>query len=181
MPEQPTLVSDQVILRPWHPDDAVDLHTEIQDREVVRWLDIELPYTLADATGFIAKTADQWEQRRAAHFAIAEPANGAFQGYLGVLAVDDGMRVVEIVYWVAATARGRSVATSALRLVLPWIVETLAPERIELGMVDGNVASASVAEANGFVLHEVAPGAATLDGAPADELLYRWRGLAGGR
>ena len=85
------------------------------------------------------------------------------------------MSVVEIVYWVAAGARGAGVATAAVKLVLPWIQEEIAPERIELGMTAGNEASASVAKRNGFVLRETVSGAAALDGQPADEHIYELR------
>lgn len=172
MTELPTITGDGVVLRPWVPTDAVDLHREIQDAEIVRWLNIELPYARADAEAFIAKTQDQWEHRRAAHFVIADPAANDLVGYLGVLSVEEPMRVVEIVYWVAAPARGKGVGTRSLGAVIPWVEDAIAPDRIELGMIEGNAASAGVAMANGFELTAIIIGGATLDGEPANERIY---------
>ncbi|MDJ0959834.1 MAG: GNAT family N-acetyltransferase [Acidimicrobiia bacterium] len=170
----PTLTDGVIALRPWALDDAADLTREIQDADVVRWLNITLPYTTDDARLFIAAADERWQERGGAHFAITSPATGAFLGYLGALDAERRMSVVEIVYWVAAPARGNGVATAALKLVLPWIQEEIAPERIELGMVAGNDASARVAERNGFVLREIVPDAATLDGGAADERIYEF-------
>ena len=175
MSDLDTIRGERVTLRPWRSGDAAALSRAIQDPEIVRWLGIEVPYTIDDARRFIDRAADQWDRRQGAHFVIADLENSDPLGYLGVLAVEPDMAVVEIVYWVAADARGRGVATAALADVLPWIAEAIAPERIELGMVGGNTASAAVAEACGFVLHEVVPGGGTLDGKPGDERIYRWR------
>lgn len=175
MTDLDTIRGEGVVLRPWRSADAAALAQAIRDPEIVRWLDVRLPYTIEDARRFIDRTADQWDRREGAHFVIADPEMADLWGYLGVLAVERDMAVVEIVYWVAPDARGRGIATAALATVLPWITRTLTPERIELGMVDGNAASAAVADACGFVLHEILPGAGTLDGEPADERIYRWQ------
>ena len=153
---------------------------EIQDPEVVRWLSIELPYTRNDAVRFVGAAAARWRERREAHFVIAAAGDGRFLGYIGVLPVEAARQVVELVYWVAAAARGRGVATAAVVSVLPWVEATFAPDTIELGMVDGNEGSARVAERAGFRLAEIRSGAATLDGAVADERIYVRDGAAGG-
>ena len=168
----PTVTDGTVVLRPWVDDDAADLFREIQDPEVVRWLNIDMPYTLEDAAGFIAKVVERWEQRAGAHFVIADADNGRYRGYLGGLDAGEAMNVVEIVYWVAAPARRRGVARRAVALALEWTLQDLAPDRIELAMVDGNEASIRVAEANGFQLREIVEGGAMLDGRPADERIY---------
>lgn len=144
------------------------------DEEIVRWLDIALPHTRDDAIRFVTGAQGWWERRESAHFVIDH--DGRFAGYLGVLAVEEAMRAVEIVYWIARASRNQGVATQALGQVLPWLVEEIRPERIELGMVLGNAASERVARANGFVRHEVRLGEARLDGVPADELIMEWTG-----
>lgn len=148
----PTLSNGDIFLRPWVPADAADLERAMQDPETVRWMAIELPYERADAEGFIASTAQTWDDRQAAHFAISDGER--LLGYLGVLSVEDRMRVVELGYWVAAAQRGRGVATASVRLALDWIRDELKPDRIELGMLTGNEASRAVAEKCGFVFAE---------------------------
>lgn len=170
-PVLPTLTRDDLILRPWGADDAEDLVREVQDPETVRWMAIDLPYTINDADEFIAGTPVVWEERRAAHFVIAD-VDDRLIGYLGVLSVGDGMRVVEIGYWVAASHRGQGVASTALSMALDWIDEKIKPDRIELGMLAGNVASRRVAERNSFLYDRTVPSGKQLDGADADEWIF---------
>lgn len=167
----PTLVGVDVTLRPWRPGDAEDLRREVQDPLTVRWMAIDQPYTLERANGFIAGTEKAWEEREAAHFVIAD-RDDRLIGYLGVLSVEDRMRVVEIGYWVSAGQRGRGVATAASRLALDWVEEAIAPERIELGMLAGNEASRAVAKKAGFVFDRVQPSGKTLDGEPVGEWVF---------
>lgn len=170
----PTLNDGSSTLRPWRAEDAEDLRREVQDPETVRWMAIELLYTLEDARGFISGTARAWEEREAAHFVIAG-RDGRLIGYLGVLSVEKAMRVVEIGYWVAARERGRGVATSALQLALHWVTEAIAPERIELGLLSGNEASRAVAEKTGFEFDRSEPSGKQLDGEPVEEWIFVFR------
>ncbi len=167
----PTLSDGFVTLRPWRASDAPDLQREVQDPEIVRWMALEVPYPVEVAEGFIAGTTKAWEERAGAHFVITDAAD-SFAGYLGVLSLEDRMRVVEFGYWVAAAHRGRGIATAALRLAVGWAREVLAPERLELGMLDGNDASAAVAEAAGFVFDRLEPRDKLLDGQPVAERIY---------
>lgn len=167
----PTLTDGRLTLRPWQPSDAPVLHQQMQDPETVRWMAIDLPYTIEHAESFIAETGEHWKNRRAAHFAMAD-SDGQLVGYLGVLSVEDEMRVVELGYWVAASARRRGVATVAVRLGVEWAETELDPERIELGMLAGNEASRRVAEAIGFVMNRTQPSGKRLDGVEVDEWVY---------
>jgi RimJ/RimL family protein N-acetyltransferase len=167
----PTLSDGDLALRPWRLDDAEDLRREVQDPETVRWMAIELPYTIEDAHRFITGTARAWAEREAAHFVIAD-SQDRLTGYLGVLSVEDAMRVIEIGYWVKASERGRGVATSALRLALEWVGEAIGPDRIELGMLAGNEASRAVAEKTGFEFDRSEPSGKELDGEPVDEWIF---------
>ncbi len=170
--DHPSIVTDTVVLRPFRTDDAEALAREVVDDEIVRWMDIGLPYTVDDAVGFIAGAGQAWEDRKGAHFVIAVPGDDSLRGYLGVLDVEDAMRVVEIGYWIARESRGRGLATAALRAALDWIPDAIGPKRIELGMVEGNAASAKVAENCGFVLRDVVPGAVTIRGVELNERIY---------
>jgi RimJ/RimL family protein N-acetyltransferase len=180
MAELPILKGNGLLLRAWRREDVTDLHREIQDPEIIRWLDIGLPYAIADAEKFIASCAGHWGDRTAAHFAITE-LDGTFLGYLGVLSAEDHMRIVEIVYWVAASARGTATARRAVLTVLTWVKETVAPERIELGMLEGNTGSARTAESAGFVLREVRDAPKPGGGQPGKERIYElaWDAVAG--
>ncbi len=53
-------------------------------------------------------------------------------------------------YWIARDARGRGIATEALRLVSGWVLTELGVERLELVTEPANLASQRVAEKAGF-------------------------------
>ena len=84
------------------------------------------------------------------------------------------MKVVEIVYWIGSSHRGKRLAGRALRVLVPWIIETIRPEKIELGMLEGNLASAATAESAGFVLRDIRDVADAAPGEPSRELIYEY-------
>jgi RimJ/RimL family protein N-acetyltransferase len=167
----PTITNDRVTLRPWRRSDAGDLQRAMQDSETVRWMAIDLPYTIEDARGFIDGTSSAWEQRQAAHFVIAGPDDRLI-GYLGVLSVEDRMSVVELGYWVAPPARRQGVASRAVELAVEWARYDLNARRIELGMMSGNEASRRVAESVGFVFEGTKPSDNLVDGEPVGEWIF---------
>jgi RimJ/RimL family protein N-acetyltransferase len=58
--------------------------------------------------------------------------------------------VWEVGYWIAPWARGRGIATAALRLTSRWAIDELGAQRIGLLVYVGNDASARVAEKAGY-------------------------------
>jgi [ribosomal protein S5]-alanine N-acetyltransferase len=58
--------------------------------------------------------------------------------------------VGEVGYWVKREARGRGLATRALRLLARWALEDQRLARVQLAAEPGNLASLRVAEKAGF-------------------------------
>jgi RimJ/RimL family protein N-acetyltransferase len=79
--------------------------------------------------------------------AIVDARTDEFLGTVGWRWVDGN---VQVGYWVKKEARGRGVATSALRLLARWAIEELGAERVQLLAEPENVASQRVAEKAGF-------------------------------
>jgi RimJ/RimL family protein N-acetyltransferase len=71
-------------------------------------------------------------------------------GSVGLHEVSEKHRRAEIGYWTAAEARGRGVATRAVRLMAHHAFETLPLERIDIAVEPANDASRRVAERAGF-------------------------------
>jgi RimJ/RimL family protein N-acetyltransferase len=84
-------------------------------------------------------------------FAIVE--DGAFLGWAGSPMIDRAGRTVELGYMVTPAARGRGVATEALRLLTVWAFDELDAVRAELKIGAPNEASKRVGVNCGYV-HE---------------------------
>jgi RimJ/RimL family protein N-acetyltransferase len=87
-------------------------------------------------------------------FAIEDEA-GAFVGVTVAPDIDPDTRTVELGYLVMPEARGRGVATEALRLSTEWAFSQLGAERIELLISVDNPGSKLVAERGGYVCEGV--------------------------
>lgn len=135
-----TLEGDGIVLRPFIAEDAAAITEGCQDPEVARWIPIPVPYTEEDARAYIASASDQW--------AIVDAESGELLGSIGWRIVDQGN--VQIGYWVKRAARGRGVATTALRLLAGRAFDELGSPRVQLLAEPGNHASCRVAEKAGF-------------------------------
>jgi RimJ/RimL family protein N-acetyltransferase len=91
-------------------------------------------------------------------FAIEEVTDGSFLGIAVAPSIDATARTVELGYVIAPAARGRGVATEALRLMVPWAFEVLGARRLELLISLENEGSKIVARRSGFVFEGVLRG-----------------------
>ena len=141
----PRLADDEIALRPPTPGDVDAITEACQDPEIPRWTRVPSPYTRAHAVEFVERSARTWEQGSDAPFVIVDAATGALLGAIGVHRFggeDDGP---EVGYWLEREARGRGVATRALRLVVDWACRELGV-RLLLQADARNDASRRVAE-----------------------------------
>jgi RimJ/RimL family protein N-acetyltransferase len=151
-PPEPPLADEVVALRPWRVDDAPAVAAAIDgDREIGAWLDqVPQPYGLEDAHAYVAACRRGWAEGTAATFAVVDAVDRRLLGSLSLRLADLPAGVAEAGYWVAREARGRGVATHALRLAVRWLLGEPGIERIQLRADALNVASQRVAEKAGF-------------------------------
>ena len=145
----PPLTDGVITLRAHRPPDVDALVAICQDPAIPRWTRVPQPYTRADAEGWIAGV----ELDLAAGTAINWLAVDEDDEVLASIAVQDIRRaegVGEIGYWVAAHARGRGVATRAVRLASDWALGELGLNTIEIMTHEDNAASQGVARAAGY-------------------------------
>ena len=138
------VASDGVVtLRRWCEDDADAVYDACQDPELQFWLQaVPRPYTREDALAFV-----RGEHELGPHsYAILE--SGQVVGSIGVGV--NAYRSGRIGYWCAASARGRGIATRALRLLSRHALDELGLLRLELMTDPENVASQRVAEKVGY-------------------------------
>jgi RimJ/RimL family protein N-acetyltransferase len=72
-------------------------------------------------------------------------------GAVGITVKESDPAVAEIGYWLAPEARGRGIATRALRLLATWSLRELPIDRLQLTTDVENEASQRVAARGGFV------------------------------
>jgi RimJ/RimL family protein N-acetyltransferase len=142
-----TLTDRVVTLRPWRTDDAPAVFAACQDPLIARFVPIPQPYTEDVAKQFVETSRRDWETGNEQSFAIVDAGTGEL---LGSIARHRpiGHRAM-FGYWLAPHARGRGVATRALRLITDWTIATT-DIRLELCTDLENDASGRVAERVGF-------------------------------
>ena len=166
------LTDGSLVLRPPEERDAEAIGAACADPEISRWLPLlPQPYTVERAREFVAWAGDQ---NAAGHqqLVIVDASGGGLLGSIG-LKVEARMGYGLIGYWVAADARGRGVATAALRLLAGWALGEGGLGRVELYTDPDNLASQRVAEKAGFsregVLRSHSP---QRDGSRRDSVLF---------
>jgi RimJ/RimL family protein N-acetyltransferase len=145
----PPLGEGAIALRPWQDAD-IDVVVAIwRDPDVVRFTRVPDPCSEADARAWIDAQPGRLEGGEGVALAITW-SGGAPLGSIGVR-VDPGDRdIAEAGYMVAPAARGRGLATTALRLASRWAVRDLGIARVHLTTHVDNPASQRVAERAGF-------------------------------
>ena len=143
-PPDPPLADEAVLLRPPDEDDVPAIAAACADPEIARWIPVPVPYATADAEAFVEGATERWAAGTAAELAIVERATGDLVGMIGLHRGERPGRAT-VGYWLAPGARGRGLATRAVRLVVAWAFTDARLERLELTTLVGNDASGRVA------------------------------------
>ena len=136
-------------------DDDVDATYEAcQDRELQRWTTVPSPYTRRHAQDWIRRIVPHgWVTATDLTWVVEERSTSRLVGAIGVRSrPDQAWAVADVGYWVAAPARGRGVASDAVRLVARHAFDALGVQRLEWRATVANVASRRVAEKVGFTI-----------------------------
>ena len=168
----PDLTDGDLLLRPPERGDVDAITHACQDPDIPRFTRIPSPYERAHAEGWVAHSADAWTAGAEAAFVVVDARQGDLLGSVGLMRLDDERLVAEIGYWVARDARGRGIATRAVKLTSRWAVRDLGVQRLELMTHVENVASQRVALANGFVREGVLRSYATLGCGVCDIVMH---------
>jgi len=139
-----------VTLRPWEPADVSFVYDACQDPEIQRWTNLPSPFKASDAIALLHLSSSLREEGKAALFAITSTDQGELLGAVSVRDIDRRRRHGLVGYWVAVEARGRGVATAAVRALASWALATLELDEVHADVLLGNAASARVLERCGF-------------------------------
>jgi RimJ/RimL family protein N-acetyltransferase len=157
-----------VTLRPPRESDAPAVAEACQDPEIPRWTKVPSPYGEAEARAFVTEVVHG--DRPEMSLAITDASDGTLLGMVGLRQPDAG--VGEVGYWLAAPARGRGVATRAVRLMCEWAFGELDLARIQLHTLPGNDASERVAERAGFTREGVLRSFTEMKGRRVDITMF---------
>jgi RimJ/RimL family protein N-acetyltransferase len=168
-----TLETARLVLRPYRPEDAVDVALACRDELTQRWLPLPDPYTDADATAWCTELAPGFRTAgEGIEWAAVRRSDGRLIGSFGLKRTDWRGRTSEIGYWVSPWARGEGLATEAVAAVGRWLLTEQGFERLALRAAPGNAASRRVAEKAGFTREGVARNAGFTNAGRVDLIVY---------
>ncbi|MEV4312394.1 GNAT family protein [Actinocrispum sp. NPDC049592] len=148
----PPLTDGDVTLRAWRRSEERQRFEAFSDPVVQRfsWPSAE-PFTWEQMDGrFDAQEADRLAGISLNLAIVDAERPDVLLGAGSLYDVDPAEERASVGYWVVADARGRGVATRALRLMSAWAFEELSLARLELTCGPDNLASQRVAEKAGF-------------------------------
>jgi RimJ/RimL family protein N-acetyltransferase len=168
----PALADDVVRLRRWRETDVPAQLEAFSDPLFQRFSDWA-PQTEADALAYLVEHEQARRSGLQIEFALVEPhrddvvLGGAS---LNNVSLEQGRAAIG--YWLARHARGRGVATHAVRLISRWAFGDLHLARLELTCGPDNRASQAVAERCGFTREGVLRSHVPFKGARRDTVIF---------
>ncbi len=160
------LIGAEFVLRPFEERDFASALAIADDPSTARWLN---PFPAADAAGAVAFFEAERRGGRMLDLVLADP-DGEYLGEVVLLARPQ--LVGELAYVVAPAARGRGLASEAIRLLSGWAFGDLGLARLELRIEPTNTASQRVAVKAGFQREGLLRSAFVLRGRRTDVVLY---------
>jgi RimJ/RimL family protein N-acetyltransferase len=164
MPTVPMeLRTSRLLLRSWHPDDAVGLHPVLATNweHLGPWIParvatpVPVPELAERLAGFAADFAADREWR----YGLFSADDGKVLGEVGLFPRDAGGRVqyndadrVELGYWLRSDMTGRGLVTEGAQAVLAMAAVLPHVSRVEIRCDERNTPSAAVPQRLGFVL-----------------------------
>ena len=143
-----------ILLRPTQDSDLPAIVELARDAETIRWTAVPTPdggYRRSDAAEFAAAESAGWRTGRRLGWAIEAERGGTrqFCGHLNLHLEDPGL--AEIGFALHPGARGRSIMSTAVRLVRDYGFDVAGLETIRWRSAVGNWGSRQIASAAGFV------------------------------
>jgi RimJ/RimL family protein N-acetyltransferase len=168
----PALADEVVRLRRWCETDVPAQLEAFSDPVFERFSDWA-PRTEIDARAYLAQHEQSRQAGQQIAFAVVEPHDdNVVLGGASLNNVDLGQGRAAIGYWLVPHARGRGVATHAVRLIARWAFEELHLGRLELTCGPDNRASQGVAERCGFTREGVLRSHIPFKGTRRDTVVF---------
>jgi ribosomal-protein-alanine N-acetyltransferase len=143
---QPTLTIDELVIRPWRPDDAPAVEAAYGDPAIQRWHTQSM--TAEESLAWVHEQPRRWDAETGAGWAVTE--DEAVVGRVGLRSLDLAEGSAEVGYWVLPQHRGRAIAPRVLTGVTRWLFDEVGFHRVTLNHSVENTASCRVAHKAGF-------------------------------
>ena len=168
----PPLRDDDVLLRTSTPADVAAVRALYSEPDIRHWMGWDAtPPGDDEARANIERAERAWEEGSWAVFRIVELPRDALVGGLNLRLT--AHETAEVSYFLAERARGRGLATRAVRLAARWAFGELGLARLELRAHPANEASQRVAQRAGFRREGVERASrAWPDGTRFDSVVY---------
>jgi RimJ/RimL family protein N-acetyltransferase len=134
-------------LRPWTPGDLPSLRAAGADPLVTRFR-YSIPRSAPEARRWLERTASDRREGQRLELAVLEHGSAEPLGSVSLKEFAHGRALVG--YWLLPEARGRGLATRAVRLLANWALRELGLARLWMHVEPENLASERVAARCGF-------------------------------
>ena len=132
--EVPTLTHGNITLRASRESDIESIYQACQDPLISHFTTVPANYTLEHAQSFVRQLDPEGLQSKREIRFIIESNHGATPGLAGVISFHSpnfNNKVAEIGYWIAKEYRGKSIGTTAAKVLTNFGFETMGWNRIE--------------------------------------------------
>jgi [ribosomal protein S5]-alanine N-acetyltransferase len=128
----PTIATRHLRLRPFELRDISPLVDTVATHRISdTTLAVPHPFSTLQARHWIESHRDQWEARRAVHWAVSSLADEQLSGYVGLQEVDQHSGSAELSFWISERLARRNLAIDAAQAVLAFAFTTLHLQRVE--------------------------------------------------
>jgi len=177
----PDLANGPVRLRPYADSDLDLVRQATADPNIGSISSVPRVYTEAIGRAFIERQSRRASDGDGYSFVIAESPSATGVGSIGMWLREIESGRASVGYWLLEPARGRGLATHALRALVTFAFGELAIPRLHAFVEPGNQASIRTAESAGFRREAMLRGWERIDGEQVDvecfAFLYRdWKG-----
>lgn len=145
---QPTLVSDDVTLRPLREEDIDPIYQACQDPTISAFTRVPSPYDKEMAEEFVRGSELSYRNHQGIVFAMEK--DGVFAGAIGLHGIELTDHCAEVGYWVEKSHRGSGLCTAALKSLLEFSLNIMEFRRLEAMADFNNAASQRVMERAGM-------------------------------
>lgn len=167
----PELTDGTVRLRRWSDSDLGCIEDAASDPRIPRGTTVPAVFSLEEGRAFVRRQWSRVDQGEGLSLAIADATTDEALG-LAVLMLRPQAGVAGIGYWIIPRARGRGLASRAVRLLSSWALKHAGVARVEAWSEPGNVGSQRALASAGFTREGVLRSFLSYEDRRADAIVF---------